>query len=127
MQQKATLIHNLINRKEINMPFGIQPLHILIVIVVALLVFGPKRLPEIGRYVGRTITEFRSGTQELTENFREEVRKPVVAQTMSATSSQSASAPVVAGGNFCTQCGASNSSEARFCGSCGTRLPEKSA
>jgi sec-independent protein translocase protein TatA len=108
------------------MPFGIQPLHILIIVVVALLVFGPKRLPEIGRYIGRTITEFRSGTQELTENFREEVSKPLATQTVPATTPQSVSASVVAGGNFCTQCGASNSSEARFCGSCGTRLPDKS-
>jgi sec-independent protein translocase protein TatA len=117
----------LIDRKEINMPFGIQPLHILIVIVVALLVFGPKRLPEIGRYIGKTITEFRSGTQELTENLREEISKPTGIQTAPAASPQMVPVQAVSGGNFCTQCGASNSSEARFCGSCGTRLPEKSA
>ena len=42
--------------------FDISPIQILMVAVIALLVFGPKRLPEIGRQVGRGIREFRSVT-----------------------------------------------------------------
>jgi TatA/E family protein of Tat protein translocase len=41
------------------MPFGIQPIHILIIVLVALLVFGPKRLPEIGRSIGQGMREFK--------------------------------------------------------------------
>ena len=52
------------------MPFGLQPIHLIAILVVALLIFGPKRLPEIGRYIGKTLTEFRAGTQELTHNLR---------------------------------------------------------
>ncbi len=37
----------------------ISPIQILIVLVIALLVFGPKRLPEMGRSVGRGIREFK--------------------------------------------------------------------
>lgn len=37
----------------------LQPTHLLLVLVVALLVLGPKRLPEVGRAVGRTMREFR--------------------------------------------------------------------
>lgn len=37
-----------------------SPLHLVIVLLVALLVFGPRRLPEIGRGLGRSIQEFRS-------------------------------------------------------------------
>jgi sec-independent protein translocase protein TatA len=33
----------------------------IIILVVALLVFGPKKLPEIGKAVGRTVTEFKKG------------------------------------------------------------------
>lgn len=36
------------------------PFHLIIVLLVALLVFGPKRLPEIGQGLGRSIQEFRS-------------------------------------------------------------------
>lgn len=35
------------------------PSHILIVLVVALLIFGPRRLPELGGAVGNTIREFQ--------------------------------------------------------------------
>ena len=39
--------------------FDISPVQILIVLVIALLVFGPKRLPEMGKSVGRGIREFK--------------------------------------------------------------------
>jgi sec-independent protein translocase protein TatA len=37
----------------------LQPTHLLFVLVVALLVLGPKRLPEVGRSLGRTMRDFR--------------------------------------------------------------------
>lgn len=40
---------------------------IAIVLVIALLVFGPKRLPELGRSLGRGLNEFRDGLQNLGE------------------------------------------------------------
>ena len=41
------------------MPFGIGAPEILILLIVALLVFGPKRLPEMGRSLGRGMREFK--------------------------------------------------------------------
>jgi sec-independent protein translocase protein TatA len=41
------------------MPFGIGVWEILILLLVALLVFGPKRLPEMGRSLGRGMREFK--------------------------------------------------------------------
>ncbi|MFZ0167792.1 MAG: twin-arginine translocase TatA/TatE family subunit [Candidatus Dormiibacterota bacterium] len=43
---------------------------ILLVLLVALVVFGPKRLPELGQALGRAINEFRHATQ----SFEDEVR-----------------------------------------------------
>lgn len=37
----------------------LSPLHIIILLVIALLVFGPKRLPEIGSGLGKSIREFK--------------------------------------------------------------------
>jgi sec-independent protein translocase protein TatA len=37
----------------------LQPTHLLLILVVALLVLGPKRLPEVGRSLGRGIRDFR--------------------------------------------------------------------
>jgi sec-independent protein translocase protein TatA len=41
------------------MPFGITPLHIIIVLVVALIILGPGRLPKVGSAVGKSVREFR--------------------------------------------------------------------
>jgi TatA/E family protein of Tat protein translocase len=103
--------------------FGIQPIHIVIIILVAFLIFGASRLPEIGRSLGKTISEFRKGTKEAAEGFKEEVGK-----TSDAQGSPPAAAPSAgATGNFCIQCGSPNLPEARFCASCGAKLPEKDA
>jgi sec-independent protein translocase protein TatA len=41
------------------MPFGIGPLEIIIVLVIVLLLFGPKRLPDLGRSLGSGMREFK--------------------------------------------------------------------
>jgi sec-independent protein translocase protein TatA len=41
------------------MPFGIGTVEIVIILIFALVIFGPKRLPELGRSLGRGIREFR--------------------------------------------------------------------
>jgi sec-independent protein translocase protein TatA len=47
------------------MPFGLHLPELIIVLVVALLVFGPKKLPEMGSAIGKSIKEFRKGMHEL--------------------------------------------------------------
>ena len=42
------------------MPFGIGTMEIVLILIVALIVFGPKRLPELGRSMGRGIREFKN-------------------------------------------------------------------
>jgi TatA/E family protein of Tat protein translocase len=116
------------------MPFGLQPIHLVVIFIVALLIFGPRRLPEMGRGIGRAINEFRKGTQEMTESFRDEIVKPsqdspipVQAGPLQSMAPPQAQAqpvqPQPAAGNFCTQCSNANPAEARFCNKCGSPLP----
>ena len=109
------------------MPFGLQPFHLIIILVVALLIFGPKRLPEIGRYIGKTLTEFRAGTQELTQTFREEINQPIQPQAAPPPPAQPAATAAVDAGNFCTNCGTPNVPDALFCSKCGNTLAKKTA
>jgi sec-independent protein translocase protein TatA len=44
--------------------FDISPIQILIVLVIALIVFGPKRLPEMGRSIGRGIRELKGSLMD---------------------------------------------------------------
>lgn len=56
------------------MNFG--PGEMMVIAVFALLVFGPKRLPEIARSVGRAMREFRRATSELTQELKEGLDEP---------------------------------------------------
>lgn len=51
--------------------FNVGPEELLLVLLIALIVFGPKRLPEIGRTVGKALREFRRAS----DGVREEVRR----------------------------------------------------
>ena len=101
------------------LPFGLQPIHLIVIAIVALLIFGPQRLPEIGRGIGRAINEFRKGAQEMTENLRDEVTNPADAAAKPSAPTASA-AP--AAGQVCPQCGAQNAAGVRFCNNCGAQL-----
>ena len=48
----------------------IGPLEIIIILVLALLLFGAKRLPEIGRSLGRGIKEFKTGVKGLGDDVK---------------------------------------------------------
>ncbi|MBM7587711.1 sec-independent protein translocase protein TatA [Bacillus pakistanensis] len=45
---------------------------LIIVLVIALIVFGPSKLPEIGRAFGRTLSEFKSATSDLMSGEKKE-------------------------------------------------------
>lgn len=47
--------------------FGLHMPELIIILVVALLIFGPKKLPEMGSAIGRSIKEFRKGVNEISQ------------------------------------------------------------
>ncbi len=60
--------------------FGLRPEHLVIILIVALLIFGPKQLPELGRSLGKAINEFRGATREATQALQDEAKKPEEAE-----------------------------------------------
>jgi sec-independent protein translocase protein TatA len=57
---------------------------LIIIFVVALLVFGPKRLPELGRSLGRGLSEFRRASTELKSSIEREIESAEAAASPSA-------------------------------------------
>jgi sec-independent protein translocase protein TatA len=89
------------------MPFGLQPTHLILILVVALLIFGPSRLPEIGRSFGSMLREFSSATKEATQGFQEGiVSTPATKEEVAVVSCKSCGKPVQPGVKFCPECGA---------------------
>lgn len=50
--------------------FNIGPMELMVILVIALLVVGPKRLPEVGRSIGKGLREFRRAQDEVTRTIR---------------------------------------------------------
>ena len=71
------------------MPFGIGIWEIAILLLVALLIFGPKRLPEMGRSLGRGMREFKDSIsgKDTDDHDRVELPPPPLEEpTVTATS-----------------------------------------
>lgn len=51
---------------------NVGPLEIAIVLIIALIVFGPKRLPELGKSLGKGINEFREGMSKIGDDDKHE-------------------------------------------------------
>jgi TatA/E family protein of Tat protein translocase len=53
--------------------FGIGMPELIIIFVIALLIFGPKELPKIGRTIGKAMGEFRRASDELRDGIQREI------------------------------------------------------
>ena len=64
---------------------------LIVIFVIALIIFGPRQLPEIGRSLGKSIAEFKKATTELQNSLDEEIR--VDAQRSAAATPSTTAAP----------------------------------
>ena len=73
-------------------PIGMPEL--IIIFVIALIIFGPRKLPELGRSLGKSLAEFKRASNELKSTLEEEIRVEEE-QRSSVETIKAASAPRV--------------------------------
>ena len=102
------------------MILGLGPLELVIILVVVLVIFGPKNLPKIGSALGKTVKNVREGMEEGKEDEKSE--GPVESHDDAVEvveDEDDADAPEDV---FCSKCGTKNEAGADFCSKCGAKL-----
>jgi len=69
--------------------FGIGIPELIVIFIVALIIFGPKKLPDLGKALGRGLSEFKKATQEFKDSIEVDAR-PTRPQTPPPVSTSSA-------------------------------------
>jgi|GEM_PF-388339 len=128
-----------------------QPTHLILILVIALIVMGPGKLPDVARGLGKSIRDFKKATSEIRQEISEpmnEVKQPFVEMKqqvesikrlpsdslagVTSASNGTATSAVAAEGvatihgavatNACPVCSSSNPAGNLFCGGCGAKL-----
>jgi TatA/E family protein of Tat protein translocase len=55
--------------------FGLGIPELIVIFVIALVVFGPKKLPDLGKSIGRAMAEFKKASEEFQESVRSEMKE----------------------------------------------------
>lgn len=69
---------------------------LIIIFVIALIIFGPRKLPELGRSLGKSLAEFKRASNELKSTLEEEIRLDEQRTTIEASKAAAQPAPVAA-------------------------------
>lgn len=73
------------------MPIGIPEL--IVILVIALVIFGPKKIPEIANSLGRSINEFKRGASEIQSSVHKELEAGRHGEPVTKQDDESASRP----------------------------------
>jgi sec-independent protein translocase protein TatA len=98
---------------------ALQPGHLIVILVIVLLIFGPGKLPELGKSLGEGIKELKKATAP------EEAGKDAstaAASTPVAGSTVATVTPISAAARTCPSCHGSVPAADKFCGNCGASM-----
>jgi sec-independent protein translocase protein TatA len=78
--------------------FNVGPTELMIVLVLALIVFGPKKLPEMGKSIGKGLSEFRKAQADIKREIREGMSETPSSATAPPTSEGAATSTAASDG-----------------------------
>ena len=73
-------------------PIGMPEM--VVIAVIALIIFGPRKLPELGKSLGKSIAEFKRASNELKHTLEDEIRTEELQEAPTASVAPAAPAPV---------------------------------
>jgi sec-independent protein translocase protein TatA len=95
----------------------LQPGHLIVILIIVLVIFGPGKLPEIGGAVGKSLREFKRSTSEAFGPEDKSATEPKATDTATATATATAAET-----QLCPTCLARNPVGNKFCSQCGGKL-----
>ena len=103
---------------------ALQPGHLIVILVIVLLIFGPGKLPELGRAVGDGLRELKKATGGESASSTPDASTQAATTTPAAAGAGTASAANghVAGTRPCPKCNTAVPVDDKFCGACGTAM-----
>src|SRR5882762_5284421 len=66
---------------------------LIVIFVIALIIFGPRKLPEIGKSLGKSLAEFKKASNELRNTLEEEIRIEEQRSTIEASKATAQASP----------------------------------
>jgi sec-independent protein translocase protein TatA len=73
--------------------FGIGPLELLVIAMVALLIFGPKKLPELAQTLGKTMRSLKEASRDFERDLKSEFQPPAATTHSLAALEEEAAVP----------------------------------
>ncbi len=69
--------------------FGLGVPELVIILIIALVIFGPRKLPEIGQALGKGIREFKKSTSEIESQVKQDFSEPAAKESSKESSQES--------------------------------------
>src|SRR5438067_9757464 len=105
---------------------ALQPGHLIVILVIVLLIFGPGKLPELGKAMGDGLRELKkaTGAEEAKDGGTSAATTTTTAAPPTPVATTSTVTPITAASHVCPSCRGNVPVGDKFCGNCGASMEQ---